>query len=56
MVELKGVEPLTSSVQTRRSGQLSYSPKIFCLCFLPAADLKYFSFILAFIFESCVSE
>ena len=26
MVELKGVEPFTSSVQTRRSSQVSYSP------------------------------
>ncbi len=26
MVELKGVEPLTSCLQSRRSGQLSYSP------------------------------
>ena len=28
MVDRKGVEPLTSSVQTRRSSQLSYRPKV----------------------------
>lgn len=29
MVEIKGVEPLTSCLQGRRSSQLSYSPKLF---------------------------
>ena len=40
MVELRGVEPLTSSMPWMRSSQLSYSPKVLWPIFYDFSDLR----------------